>query len=424
MSSKIDTLLKTSPLELKKTSSLLKLNNLGQSSKYDDILDISTPKRKTMGKMMNYKNPKNKDETKQLLRLRHISSIVTEKSQPDESDAFTKVYLYQQEYPIEVKEHSVFMDSRGLKIPQLQHYLQKDYTFDTVSRDGQTLLQHVIKFDNIPVFDYILDLGHPANTQDNKGKTALHSAVLFDSIYFVKRLLKKGADINLADDEGKTPIFGLGKTGTIVIPFIKDHVDTVRRDKLNNSVLTKHIELNDVPMVTTLLDKLGVDPNLKNDKGVPDFFGSRSPEMLQLFISKGVDITTRIFKRGWTLLHTVVRLGDLKMIEYLVKNKLFDVNVKSRDNETPLHVASQFGLSTVVEMLISLGAEVNALTDTLQTALLLALRNDKRKTLKILANNGGDIGKEELDQLILEKAETETKELDQFILKKAETETN
>jgi len=152
MSSKFDTLLKTSPLEFKKTRSLLILNKLGQSVKRDHILDIPTSERKTM-KMMNYKNPKNIDETKQLIRLRHISSIATEISQPDESDAFTKVDLYQQEYPIEVKEHSVFMDSRGLKIPQLQHYLQTDYTVDTENRDGQTLLKHGIKFDNIPVFE-------------------------------------------------------------------------------------------------------------------------------------------------------------------------------------------------------------------------------------------------------------------------------
>ena len=59
---------------------------------------------------------------------------------------------------------------------------------------------------------------------------------------------------------------------------------------------------------------------------------------------------------GWSALMFAAMHGDLKSVEYLIHAKA-DVNIKTKDGETPLERAELLGHSKVVEALIAAGAK-------------------------------------------------------------------
>ncbi|XP_066149158.1 ankyrin repeat domain-containing protein 16-like isoform X2 [Euwallacea fornicatus] len=76
---------------------------------------------------------------------------------------------------------------------------------------------------------------------------------------------------------------------------------------------------------------------------------------------------------GDTALHIAARLGHLAMIDYLLTEySPCLVNIKNKDDKTPLHEAAQFTQLHSVKKLCSYGADVNALRRGDWTPLMLA----------------------------------------------------
>ena len=82
--------------------------------------------------------------------------------------------------------------------------------------------------------------------------------------------------------------------------------------------------------------------------------------------------------------------GDLAEILYLFYKSIPNVNVKVKNNVTPLILSSQQGNLDVVAFLLDRGARVNdAMTDG-KTALLMACKNGHTGIVKILMARGAD----------------------------------
>jgi ankyrin repeat protein len=69
---------------------------------------------------------------------------------------------------------------------------------------GSSLLQIAIRFDQMDIFEYLIEKGADINFQDLVGWTPLMEAIMDDKPAFGKRLVELGCDLDIANQRGAT----------------------------------------------------------------------------------------------------------------------------------------------------------------------------------------------------------------------------
>ncbi len=104
--------------------------------------------------------------------------------------------------------------------------------------------------------------------------------------------------------------------------------------------------------------------------------GRGNYDVAALCLEAGVDINTRIGSR--TLLHAFAHQGDLTGTKWLIERGA-RFQVTDEGNDTPLHKACERNSTLrVVNLLIEQGASLTATNNNGETALDVAIRNDKK----------------------------------------------
>ena len=179
----------------------------------------------------------------------------------------------------------------------------------------------------------------------------------------VELLINNGADIEARDAMFATPIHYADHTSTA--STLLDHGAKIdTKDMYNDTRLCKAMPNGELEMAKLLLEK-GADPN------------------------------TNCYK-SYTVLEWAImdpNKGNTSMIELLLKN---GANVNKTDNglETPLHFAASYGKLEVVEALLEKGADVNFKSNSSWTALHFAAFGEvgeQAEVAKILIGHGAEI---------------------------------
>ena len=150
--------------------------------------------------------------------------------------------------------------------------------------------------------------------------------------------------------------------------------------------------------VAKLLLVNGADVNAKDDVGgtpLHQAVGTFSRMMLELYPSHvdandNIDISTLYEKAGMVPPKT--------MVELLITNGA-DVNAKNINYDTPLHGAARAGDAHILKLLIANGADVNAKNIKRDTPLHGAVRAGDAHILKLLIANGADVNARDNDGL-------------------------
>jgi hypothetical protein len=95
-------------------------------------------------------------------------------------------------------------------------------------------------------------------------------------------------------------------------------------------------------------------------------------------------------KFSYTILHEVVRSGDLKTLQFIAENYPIDLNDQSRSGRTALHYAILMGLDEIVEFLLSRNVDVSILDNLGCNALHLAVAQNRESLAKALLALGLD----------------------------------
>lgn len=242
--------------------------------------------------------------------------------------------------------------------------MDSDKLFNLIKEHKWDEFEKEIKANNI------LDL----NIRDAQNNYLLTYLIIFNKPKLVKLILESGANIDIIDNEGKSVLFIPIKFNyqdiiDILLEFNKDNIGisiTDIRDKTNNIPLHYSIEYNNITSLHKLL-KSGSGSNLYS-----------------------------MNSNGFNSLHSAVYTRSLKACELLIKFGI-DVNARCKTGETALHIACNFELVNIVELLLANGANPNIQDWEHEfTPLHYAVGLNNRQIIKLLLDNKVDVNLQDI----------------------------
>lgn len=245
---------------------------------------------------------------------------------------------------------------------------------------GKSLQDHAF-YGNIRQVKKCIKRGDDLNALDEEGYTALHWAVEEGYFEITKLLLDCGADINQRDKGGLTPLHLAlyEKQSDIAIQLI-DYGAALDLDGHGFTALHFIAARSGNKRV---LRRLLEDESLVNgqtDDGegyTPLHYAAQEgkTKKIGMLTEAGADVN-RIEMNGFAPLHIAVGEGDVKAVEALLTAGA-DIEIENplNDNNTPLMLASQYGLTKITKVLLEHGAKRQHQDTEGRTALNFAVQH-------------------------------------------------
>jgi len=252
--------------------------------------------------------------------------------------------------------------------------LENGYSLDTTEDLGFAPLLLAVQNSTLDIIRYMISLGVDINQKDRSG-SALYHAVANEKLDVVQFLLSEGADFK-SEEGALWEIVIQSQNTELVHQFIKAQLDINARDKdrltplmraikyANSSNIDKSIDIIKM-LIANDADVNSIPENYGNwcVKECPILLSLRHPRILKLLVEAGADVN--------------IRLGQ---------------------NKTPLHYLAEIGRGAQIsetwtkesgEILLSNGAEINAVDLDLQTPLHYGCRSPVISAL--LMDHGANI---------------------------------
>jgi ankyrin repeat protein len=111
-------------------------------------------------------------------------------------------------------------------------------------------------------------------------------------------------------------------------------------------------------------------------------------EVVQILVEGGADINFKNKEVGKTALMYASSHGHYDVAKFLVSQKRLLIDAKDKEGKTALMYAAQRGRRDVVTLLVESKANVNARTNTDDSALSIALKTGKTEIIALLKKSG------------------------------------
>lgn len=274
---------------------------------------------------------------------------------------------------------------------------------------GNSLLIKAIDSNAKEIFAYLLTTSPNLESKNKLGNTALALAVIKLRKSVVEQLLIAGCDANAKvcieevdeeDDDAESEILNkLFENTTLgAISHLGEIATQISEEMTvegNDSSCLMFAAAAGHLAICKLLVENGADVNAEDeDKEVVLWYAVRNGhhDVYNYLREKGAEI--RLDSVGDTLLHLATYHQHTDLIKPLVEAGI-DINQRSKETgETALCTAAAFGAlsdENIVELLISLGADVNIKTDGGSSALIYACQNFNPEAVPFLLAAGADV---------------------------------
>ncbi len=111
-------------------------------------------------------------------------------------------------------------------------------------------------------------------------------------------------------------------------------------------------------------------------------------EIVKMLVEAGANINQKNKENGKTALMYAASLGYLEVCEYLISQKEILINAKDKEGKTALMHAVANARLDIVKLFIDKKANINARTNTEESALSIAMKIGRPEIVKLLKENG------------------------------------
>ncbi|MGL5725366.1 ankyrin repeat domain-containing protein [Cetobacterium sp.] len=303
--------------------------------------------------------------------------------------------------------------------------------------DGTTALIIGAEYQQIEIIKLLLKYGADSNIKDNNGTTALIFSTEVKYREMVKLLLEHGSNPNIKDNNGTTSLMLASQNGDVEIARLLLEYGANLNDKDNNgaTVIGFAAQVGHFDIIKLLLEykadydiknqygatallyasqfgyremaklllEYGADPNIKQpiDDMTPLLYALKGgyTEIVKLLISYGATDDTiekddkNIFEelsiQDYRDLQIACKNGNIKFIQKCLNQNL-DLNLLV-DGVTPLFIASSYGQTEVVKLLLKNKAKIDLCNYQGCSPFSIACQQDQINTAKILLEYGADV---------------------------------
>jgi len=261
------------------------------------------------------------------------------------------------------------------------------------------LIYSIEEIGRIDIVEKLLQInGIDVDAKNEAGETALVYTCYSGKIDIFNLLLSKGASIDLKDDEDSTILITTcnskpnENTNLIIKSLLDKNIDVNLIDKRGFTALEVACFMGNIEIVQILLEKIK-DVELKNEtceKCFSKLFHWESDKIgiLKILLENStIDIINKLIlsdERFFTYLMKACLLGNLELVEGLLKLKNINVNAVNNNRDTALMVASIRGDIEIVKTLVNNGAEINIKREDGKSALVFACRKGRIEIVEFL----------------------------------------
>jgi ankyrin repeat protein len=216
-------------------------------------------------------------------------------------------------------------------------------------------------------------------------------------------LLANGVAINARDQNKETPLHVAARSSNLVVAtaLLDAGAEIDPKDLFEQTPLRSAVQCDDsgnpsssCADIAGLLVARGADVNALIAAIRWGSGGAEVKRVAEIIIAAGADVNAKTPGGGWgpagddglTALSEAAREGFTSVVDLLVRNGA-DVNLAFADGRTPLYLAAERGDADVVALLIAHGANVNAEAKG-RTALQAAMKSRDEETIVLLLKHG------------------------------------
>ncbi len=211
---------------------------------------------------------------------------------------------------------------------------------DVVSIDEQTALDIAIANNYEPIVSLL-----------TKSYSPLIDAVIKKNNRLALQIISTEDNLDVIDSNGLTALMHATESDNVQIVralLSSKKIDVDKKDKSGTTALSLAVELDNVSVVELLLKN-----NAKTDiQSMPVIFKAKTPRMLRLLASHGVDINKRYGDFEYTPLMIAAENYSLDMVKTLIELGA-DRYAKNKGGSNALMLAKKSGNSSVVNYLSS-----------------------------------------------------------------------
>ncbi len=262
-----------------------------------------------------------------------------------------------------------------------------------VHGDTQDLINAVKQSRNEDI-SRLLETSIDINYQSADGTTALHWAIHRDNDLVIELLIKKGINVNLQDETGATALWVAVKNGNTdkVAQLLAAGADPNTPIESGETPLMTAADIGNLDIVTALLD---ANANVHAKESQADqtalmwAVAEGHNEVASALIDKGASIHDKT-RSGFTPLHFASLNGSLASTQKLVSMDA-EVNALSKDEMSPLLLATAAGHDELTQYLLAQGANPHERDFRGYTPLhYAAIHRDMLASVKALLDHGAD----------------------------------
>jgi uncharacterized protein len=273
--------------------------------------------------------------------------------------------------------------------------LDNSAKIDKVNNEGDAAFDIAIERECSSIVDTLIKAGADINKENKRGIMPLSLAILYSSNITYK-LIKAGADVNKANKDGKTPLMAAAykKDKNLIDLLLKQgaKVDTVTNKGLTALLLALMPDDSSSVVVDTLI-KAGADVNRESEQGDTPLIvavAKRHCDVVARLIEAGAKVNA-VNKLGDSALLQAAANGYLGIVAMLIKAGA-DINKGNNVGITPLGIAACLGYYDPVACLIKAGADFNkAEKINLWPPVYAAVYHNHKDIVELLLTVGADI---------------------------------